>query len=115
MIAIPMHGKIVFIFRRRHCCNEVWSIVFRQKMVVAHELGHVLGFHHEQSRPDRDDFVIIIEDNMKEGTLRNFHIEQAINAHGIPYDYGSLMHYGQYVRSQCLDGEMLWFMGYLWR
>ena len=34
-------------------------------------LGHALGFWHEQSRPDRDDFVEIIWHNIPEGKIEN--------------------------------------------
>lgn len=36
---------------------------------VSHEFLHALGFFHEQSRPDRDDFVTIQYENIQEGTL----------------------------------------------
>ena len=32
-----------------------------------HELGHALGMHHEQSRPDRDMYVEIKWDHIKDG------------------------------------------------
>ena len=35
--------------------------------VIIHELMHALGFLHEQSRNDRDSYVTVNYDNLKEG------------------------------------------------
>lgn len=34
---------------------------------VLHELLHVLGMQHEHQRPDRDDFVHVCEDKLRDG------------------------------------------------
>lgn len=60
-----------------------------------HELGHVLGLWHEQSREDRDSFVRINWENIEPEREHNFdqHIRDGDDING--YDYGSIMHYGR--------------------
>ncbi|XP_021364218.1 zinc metalloproteinase dpy-31-like isoform X1 [Mizuhopecten yessoensis] len=63
---------------------------------IAHELGHVIGFWHEQARPDRNDHVIIEAPNIMDNKHGDF-VQlswQDIMAMGVPYDVGSVMHYG---------------------
>lgn len=59
-----------------------------------HEIGHVIGLWHEQSREDRDTFVRIEWTNIQAGTEHNFnqHITDGDDIGA--YDYGSIMHYG---------------------
>ncbi|XP_050705249.1 protein SpAN-like [Eriocheir sinensis] len=63
---------------------------------VAHEIGHAIGFVHEQSHPNRDDYVVINYGNIQSGKENNFnkYSTSLINTYGIPYDYSSVMHYG---------------------
>ncbi|XP_078589981.1 zinc metalloproteinase nas-7-like [Branchiostoma floridae x Branchiostoma japonicum] len=69
------------------------------KGIVIHEIMHSLGFYHEQSRPDRDDYVEIIWDNILIGKGYNFKRQDAslIDSLGTSYDYRSIMHYGSNV------------------
>ncbi len=59
---------------------------------VIHELMHALGVWHEQSRLDRDNFVEIRFDNVKDDSKFNFQTEGNSTARSA-YDYCSIMHY----------------------
>nr|XP_018916792.1 PREDICTED: tolloid-like protein 1 [Bemisia tabaci] len=65
--------------------------------IVVHELGHVVGFWHEHTRPDRDSNVLIIRDNIIPGQEYNFFklTGDEVNSLGLPYDYDSIMHYAR--------------------
>uniref|UniRef100_A0A667ZV39 Metalloendopeptidase n=1 Tax=Myripristis murdjan TaxID=586833 RepID=A0A667ZV39_9TELE len=64
---------------------------------VEHEFLHALGFWHEQSRADRDDYVNIMWDRIEPGKEHNFktYDDTVSSALNVPYDYGSVMHYSK--------------------
>lgn len=66
---------------------------------IEHEILHVIGTWHEQSRPDRDNFVIIFRDNILTWCQDQFdpHTLDPWVPAG-PYDVTSLMHYRQESR-----------------
>uniref|UniRef100_A0A8C2WFY1 Metalloendopeptidase n=1 Tax=Cyclopterus lumpus TaxID=8103 RepID=A0A8C2WFY1_CYCLU len=64
---------------------------------IEHEFLHALGFWHEQSRADRDDYVNIMWDRISQGKEHNFNTydDTTSSSLGVPYDYGSMMHYSK--------------------
>ena len=73
-------------------------------MTPVHELLHTLGFVHEHTRPDRDNFVEVNMENIKPGKEGNFAKRKqgysdyfkkgSVNTENSPYDVLSLLHYG---------------------
>ncbi|EDS34536.1 metalloproteinase [Culex quinquefasciatus] len=72
---------------------------------ITHELMHAVGFHHEFTRPDRDDWISIdttalaLKRQTPEWIQTNFgkmSTDQA-DTFGIDYYYGSCMHYSKYA------------------
>lgn len=55
--------------------------------IVVHELGHVVGFWHEHTRPDRENHVVINKHNIMTGQEYNFNklTEEDVNSLGQAY------------------------------
>ncbi|XP_062406194.1 meprin A, alpha (PABA peptide hydrolase), tandem duplicate 1 [Sardina pilchardus] len=103
----PYEGEKSYIkFVKQNGC---WSMVGDQqdgqllslgpgcdhKAVIEHELLHAVGFYHEQSRQDRDDYVNIDLAQVTDGLQHNFnkYDDSFITDQNTAYDYESVMHY----------------------
>uniref|UniRef100_A0A182KC34 Metalloendopeptidase n=1 Tax=Anopheles christyi TaxID=43041 RepID=A0A182KC34_9DIPT len=72
---------------------------------VVHELMHAIGFYHEFTRPDRDEYVSIDRTALAtayqtDSFFQDNYAKMAANEvvlYGRPYDYGSVMHYSKYA------------------
>jgi len=62
--------------------------------IIIHEFLHALGFYHEQTRSDRDDYVEINWQNIRPGLQSQFR-KRSTNNLDTDYDYSSIMHYGR--------------------
>jgi hypothetical protein len=122
---VPRDGEADFVeFRRGNialgsCRADVGRLGGEQEVLVQgcsssaiiHELGHTVGFYHEQTRYDRDQYVTINWNNISTCNRSNFeryvdYVDprddyQRDGADAGPYDYASIMHYRA---TQCGNG-----------
>lgn len=71
------------------------SSCLREFGTILHEIGHTIGLLHEQSRPDRDDYIDVFYENINEGLDSEFVRKEShdVDTLGVGYDYNSIMHY----------------------
>ena len=71
-----------------------------QKNIVVHEIGHAIGWIHEQARPDRDSYIRINYNVIPPSWHSQFDkfASSDINDYDVDYDYRSIMHYSGNVR-----------------
>lgn len=68
-----------------------------------HEIGHAIGLYHEQSRTDRDNWLIIQNSNIKSDKIHNFNtFKSGFNYHN--FDWMSVMLYPSYTGFE-IDGS----------
>lgn len=65
------------------------------RFIMAHELGHALGFWHEQSRTDRNTYISVRLENIDDNNEHNFNLVSSPSKHYGPYDFDSVMHYDE--------------------
>jgi len=105
----PRQGErnYVYIQDGSGCSSYVGTIGGRQPLTLArgcryvptilHEFGHAVGFHHEQCRTDRDNYLTIHLQNVNQQWHYAFDKYPAsyLNDFGVGFDYGSIMQYGE--------------------
>ncbi|XP_057308442.1 protein SpAN-like isoform X2 [Hydractinia symbiolongicarpus] len=105
-------SNFIYFYKGRGCSSYIGRINGRQELslgsgcvhadTVIHELLHALGFFHEQSRQDRDQYVTIKTENIQQGKQNNFDISvySYKDGLGVKYDPESIMHYGRFTFSK---------------
>lgn len=63
--------------------------------IAIHEMMHAIGFAHEHQRPDQEDYIDVLYDNIQPDWQQWFQPlpETEVNTLNLPYDIQSVMHY----------------------
>ncbi|RCN51874.1 astacin [Ancylostoma caninum] len=99
-------------YHRHECSSHVGKLGKYQPIFLgegceafphaAHEVGHALGLYHTQSRHDRDQYIELVDERIEKEDLGDQFIkltEEKNENYELPYDYGSIMHYGSSIEN----------------
>lgn len=98
-------GRYVRVHASEVCSSSVGVVTVNNLRIgdncaygsYIHEMMHTLGMYHEQSRPDRDQYVRIDLSNVRDGMEHNFKLCSDCHTMDVPYEYESVMHYGAHA------------------
>ncbi|CAG2106469.1 unnamed protein product [Medioppia subpectinata] len=93
------------LFKGQGCYSSIGKTGGRQYLslgygchyvgVATHEILHTLGFYHEQSRADRDNYLTIHWQNIARGMSSQYDkVSKSANHLYVGFDYQSIMIYG---------------------
>ncbi|KAK7498395.1 hypothetical protein BaRGS_00010349, partial [Batillaria attramentaria] len=76
-----------------HFALDVLLVWDTELGTIIHELGHAIGFFHEQARADRNNYVTVHDENVRNEYEANFRTSP-LASDAEKYDLSSVMHYG---------------------
>ncbi|MBN1185565.1 MAG: family 16 glycosylhydrolase [Bacteroidales bacterium] len=94
-----MHSRLGMIGGRQEIVLPDWA----ETHDVLHELGHTIGLIHEHSRSDRDEYLDIFWENIKQSWRRQFRFKRQKTTYINTLDYNSIMIYPSKSSASKLD------------
>lgn len=73
----------------------MFNLYLFQRSTIVHEMLHATGAQHEQSRPDRDNYLNVQWQLIKKKKRHNFELRNVDTE--VPYDVSSDLQYSVYV------------------
>jgi len=83
--------------------------------IIRHELGHLIGLHHEHQREDRDKYIKVNWNNIKESKYYQYVIvkNDLIPENKFTYDPISIMHYRTRDGLECINNTTYCYLGFI--